>query len=80
MYGRFTKIQSNLRRKELRRTNQGSNFGRDTFGKGDDVRAPIQIRTESQLQHLKKLLFLNNRPSILTSIAPVLFDQLNETS
>ena len=53
-YGRFIEIQINLRRKELHRTNQGSNFLGGTFSNGDNVRAPIQFGRESQHQHLKR--------------------------
>ena len=53
--------QSNLRRKKLHRTNQGSNFLGGSFS-NRDVRAPIQFGRESQPQHLKRWIFLNNRP------------------
>ena len=69
LYGRFIEIQSNLRRKKLHRTNQGSNFLGGSFSNRDNVTAPIQLRRESQPQ-----------PSIFTSIAPVILDQSNETS
>ena len=52
-YDRFIEIQSNLRRKELHRTNQGSNFPGGNFSNRDNVRVPIQFRRESQPQHLK---------------------------
>ena len=61
-YGRFIKIQSNLRREKLHRASQGSNFLGGRFSNRDNVRAPIQIRTESQPQHLKRCFFLKNRP------------------
>ena len=51
-YGRFIEIQSNLRRKKLRRTNLGSNFLGGNFSNRDNVRAPIQSRREGQPQHL----------------------------
>ena len=44
-------IQSNLRRKKLHKTNQGSNFFGGSFSKRDNVRAQIQFRRESQPQH-----------------------------
>ena len=47
---------------ELHRTNQGSNFLRVSFSSGDNVRAPIQFRRESQPQHLKRLFILKKRP------------------
>ena len=79
-YGRFIKIQSNLRRKKLHRTNQSSNFLGDTFGNRDNVRAPLQFRTEVNPSILKDDFSSKTDPSIFTSIAPVLFDQSNETS
>ena len=48
-YDRFIEIQSNLKRKKLQRTNQGSNFLGCSFSK--NVRAPIQFRREKQPQH-----------------------------
>ena len=41
LYGRFIEIQSNLRRKDLHRTNQGFSFIGSTFSNRDNVRAPI---------------------------------------
>ena len=60
-YGRFIEIQSNLRRKETHRTNQGSNFLVGSFSNRDNVRALIKFRRESQPQHLKRCFFLKNR-------------------
>ena len=53
LYSRFIEIQSNLRRKKLHRMNPGSNFLGGSFSNMDNVRVPIQFRTESQVQHLK---------------------------
>ena len=50
LYCRFIKIQSNLRRKKLHRTNLGSNFLGNSFSNRDNVRAPIQFTRESQPQ------------------------------
>ena len=61
-YGRFTEIQSNLGRKKLHRTNQGSNFLGSSFNGRDNMRASIHFRRESQHQHLKRKFFLKNRP------------------
>ena len=61
-YGRLIEIQSNLKRKKLHRTNQGSNFLGGSFSNRDNVRPPIQFRRESQPQHLKRCFFLKNRP------------------
>ena len=60
-YGRFIEIQSNLMRKKLHRTSQGSNFLRSSFRKRDSVRALIQFRRESEPKHLKRWFFLKNR-------------------
>ena len=51
-YGRFIEIQSNLSRKKIHRTNQGSNFLGERFSSIDNVRAPIWFRRESQPQHI----------------------------
>ena len=61
-YGRFIEIQSNLWRKKLHRTNQGSNFLGGSFSNRDNIRASIQFRREGQPQHLQRLFFLRNRP------------------
>ena len=44
------------------RSNQGSNFLGDSFSNRDNVKVPIQFRTESQPQHPKRWFFLKNRP------------------
>ena len=75
-YGRLIEIQSNLRRKKLHRTNQGSNFLGGSFSNRDNVRAPVQFRRESQPQHLKRPIHFH----IFKSIAPVLLGQSNETN
>ena len=46
----------------------------------DNVRAPIQLRTERQSQELKRYFFSKPDPSIFTSIAPELSDLSNKTS
>ena len=56
-YGRFVEMQSNLRRKKLYRTSQGSHFLRGDFSNRDNVIDPIQFRRESQHQHLKRWFF-----------------------
>ena len=61
LYGRFIGIQSNLRRKSLHRTNQGSNCLGGSFCNRDDVRASIQFWTETQPKHLKRWFFLKDR-------------------
>ena len=62
LYGRFIEIQSNLRRKKLHRTNQGSNFLGGSFSNRVNARAPIQLGRKSQLQHLQRQFFLKHRP------------------
>ena len=57
-YGRFVETQSNLRRKKLHRTNQGSNFVGVSFINRDNIRIPIQFGRESQPQCL--LFFQTN--------------------
>ena len=52
-YGRFKEIQSNLRRKQLHQTNQGSNFPGGSFS-NMDVTALLQFGKECQPQHLKE--------------------------
>ena len=42
-YGRFIEIQSNLRKKKLYRTNQGSNFLGSRFSNRDNVRAQSNL-------------------------------------
>ena len=52
IWGRFIVIQSNLRRKKLCRKG----------GNRDNIRAPIQLRTKRQTQHLKGSYLLKNKP------------------
>ena len=59
-------IESNLTRKKLHRTSQGSNFLVNSFTNRDNAIAPIQFRRERQC--------------IFPSIAPVLLDWSNGTS
>ena len=76
-YSRFIEIKSNLRKKKLNRTNQGSNFLVDSFSNRDNVRAPIQFGNPSILQD-------DFSPeldsSIFTSIAPQWIGRSNELS
>ena len=48
LYGKFIEIQGNLHRKTLYRTNQGFNFLGGIVINGDNARASIQFRRESQ--------------------------------
>ena len=82
LYDRFIEIQSNLRRKKLHRTNQGSNVLGGSLSNRDNVRVPIQFRREEKVNPsiLKDDFSSRTNPSIFTSIAPVLLDRSNETS
>ena len=53
IFGRLIEIQSNLKGKKLQGIYQGSNSCGGSFSSTGNVRAPIQFRRESQLQHLK---------------------------
>ena len=77
-YRRFIERQSNLRRKEFRRTNQGSKFFGGSFA--------IEIMQEPQSNLdkvspsiLKDDFFSRTDSSILTSIALVLLNRSNKT-
>ena len=80
LYGRFIEIQSKPRKKKRHRTNQEFNFLGGRFNNRNNVRAPIQLRRESQPQHLKRSFFLKNRPIPFISITLVLLDWSNKTS
>ena len=80
LYGKFIEIQSNLRRKKLYRTNQGSNFLGGSFSNRDNVRAPIQFRRKSNPSILKDIFPSRTGPSIFISIAPVFLDRSNKAS
>ena len=80
LYGRFKEIKSNLWRKKLNRTNQGSNFLVDSFSNWDYVRAQTGFRRERQFWDLKRWFSLKNRPSRFNIIAPVIFDWSHKTS
>ena len=80
LFGRFMKIQSNLKRKKLHRTNQGSDFLEDNFSNRDNVRAPIQFWRKRLSSILKDDFSSWTGPSIFTSLAPVLLNNSNESS
>ena len=52
-HGKLIEIQSNLRKKKLDRTNQGSNFFVGSFSNRDNIGASIKFTRESQPQYLK---------------------------
>ena len=56
LYGRFIETKSNLRKKKLHRTNQGSNLLGGRFSSWENVTTPIQFRRQQQPKHLKRLL------------------------
>ena len=60
--GKTKDIKSNLWRKKLHRTDQGSNFLGGSFSNRDNVRASIQFRGERDTQHLKRWFFFKNWP------------------
>ena len=64
-YGRFTEIQSNLKRKKRYRKNRCFNFLGGSFSNRDNVRAP---------NILKDCFPSSTDPSIFISIAPVLLN------
>ena len=63
-YGRFIEIHSNLRRKNIYKTNQGSNFLGYSFSNSDNVQALIQFRRETQPRNLRRSFSLKNRRPI----------------
>ena len=79
-YGRFIKIQSNLRRKKLYRTNEGSNFRGGGFSNVDNVESQSNLEEKVNPSILKDDFSSRTEPSIFTSIEPVLLDQSKKTS
>ena len=79
LYGRFTEIESNIRRKKLHRTNQGSNFLGGSFSNRDNVRAQYNLeeKVNPSIPALKDDFPSRKDPSVFTSIAPVLSDWSN---
>ena len=61
-YVRFIEIQSNLRSNKIHSRNQELSFLGGSFSNRGNARLPIQFWRESQPQHLKRWLFLNNSP------------------
>ena len=78
LYGRFIEIQRNLRRKKLRRTNQGSNFLGGSFSNRDNVRVQSILDKKVNSSIFKD--DFSSGPFLFTSIAPELLDQSKETS
>ena len=50
-------IQSNLKRKDLNRTNQGSNLFGDTFSNRDNVKPPNPIQKRKSTPASEKMIF-----------------------
>ena len=73
-YDRFIEIQTNLRRKKLDRTNQGSNFLGGSFNNRDNLEEKFNPNI------LKDYFSTRKDPSIFKSIAAVFLDRSNETS
>ena len=73
LYDIFIESNSNIKkgknlhrkRKELHKTNQGSNFLGDNFSNRDNVRAPIQLRGVRQSHYIKTLFFFKATPTHL---------------
>ena len=58
---RLIEIKNKFASNKLHRTNQGSDFLGDSFSNRDNVRAPVQFRTEKKSQYLKMRCFFKNR-------------------
>ena len=67
LYGTIKEIQSNIRRKELYRTNQVSNFLGGSFSNRDNLRAQSNLE-EKPNPSISKDVFSSTYPSIFTSI------------
>ena len=84
MCGRFIEILSNLGRKKLHRTNQGSNFLGGSFNNignvSPNLNPPSNLQEKVNPRILKGDFSSRTDCSIFTSIAPVLLDRSNETS
>ena len=78
--GRFIDTKSNLRRKELHRINQSSNFLVGIFNSRCNVRAPIQTRRERQSQHVQRSFFFKNKPIQFHNKSSRVFPTLKPTS
>ena len=81
-YGRFIEIQSNLRRKKLHRTNQGSNFLGGSFSNRDNIKVESNLEEEVNPSILKDDFSSRTDPSIdvFISIAPPLLNRSKKTS
>ena len=77
---RFIEIQSNLRRKKLHETNQGSNFLGGSCSNRDNVRSQSNLEEKVNHSILKDYFSSRTDPSIFTSTAPVFLDQSNTIS
>ena len=79
-YDKFIETKGDLRRKMLRKMNQGSSFPQGSFSNGYSVRVVIQFRGERRVQYLKRKFFINGRPSQFHIKTQHLFKWLNEAS
>ena len=73
-YGRFIKITTNLKKKKLHKTNQGSTF---LGSNRDNVRTTIQLGKDRKSQHLKSDYSSRTDQSIFTSKTPAT-DQIKQ--
>ena len=79
-HGKSIEIQSNLRRKKLHRTKQGSKYLGGNFSNRNNVKSWIQFRRKIQPSILNNYFSSRIDPSIVTSITSLLLDWSNNTS
>ena len=79
LYGRFIEIQSNLRRKKLHKTNQGSNFLKALLATEIMKQPQSSLEEKVNPSIVKDNFSSRTAPYIFTSIASVLLDQSDET-
>ena len=84
-YGRFTEIESNLRRKQLQRMSQSSNLLGGSFSNSNDVRAQLNLEEKVNPSTLKEDFFLENRPihfhiNIISAVRPIKGNKLSFSS
>ena len=79
-HGRFVEMQINHRRKKLHRTNQGSNFLKDSFSNKIMYEPQYNLEEKVNPSILKDEFSSVTDPLFFMSTEPVLLDWLNETS
>ena len=73
-------MQSNLRRKKLRRMNHSCDFLGGSFSNRDNDEPQSNLEEKVNPRFVKGDFYPREDPTIFTSIAPVLLDWSNETS